>query len=158
MESSLKPNHLTPWTLAQIPFFKDMDKECLEVLSKKMQILNVKKDDLIISEGDEGKTMYFILEGTVTIFRKNYRRRTEYIYELNSPSYFGEMAIMDGGPRSASAAAKTNVVIAELNWDDVRYLFEDKPEIMCHIFRNIGNVISMRLRRSNSLYSCLARA
>jgi len=158
MESSLKFNHLTPRMLAQIPFFQEMEEEYLKMLSRRMQVLYINEGDLIISEGEEGKKMYFIIEGSVNVFRKNYKGQLEYIYELNAPSYFGEMAIMDGGPRSASVEAKTDLVLAELEWDDVRYLFDDKPEIMSYIFKNIGNVISMRLRRSNSLCSYLIRA
>lgn len=157
MESSSKLNRLTPQLLAQIPFFKDMENESMEMLSKKMQVHNIDKDNLIIAEGDSSKKMYFIIEGTVNVFRRNYKGRTENICELSSPNYFGEMSIIDGGPRSASVEAKTNVVLAELKWDDVRYLFEDRPEIMCYIFKNIGNTLSMRLRRVNSLYSHLTK-
>lgn len=156
MENFVKLQVLTPHMLAKIPFFKEMDTKDLQILSKKMQILNINEGDLIISEGDESKTMYFIIEGTVTVFRENYKNEAEYIYEMSAPSYFGEMAIMDGGPRSASVKAKTNTVLAELVWDDVRHLFEDRPEIMCYIFKNIGNVISIRLRIKNSISSSFA--
>lgn len=157
MENYLKLSRLTPQMLTRIPFFKEMDKEYIEMLSKRMQVNNIAKGNLIISEGDESKKMYFIIEGTVNVFRRNYKGRTENICELNASNYFGEMSIIDGGPRSASVEAKTNVVLAELKWEDVRYLFEDKPEIMCYIFKNIGNTLSMRLRRVNSLYSPLAK-
>lgn len=156
MLNSVKLRVLTPHMLAKIPFFMEMDTKDLEILSKKMRILNINEGDLIISEGDESKTMYFIIEGTVTVFRTNYKNKTEYIYEMNAPSYFGEMSIIDGGPRSASVQAKTNIVLAELVWDDVRDLFEDRPEIMCYIFKNIGNVISIRLRIKNSINSNFA--
>lgn len=157
MENYLKVNIPTPQLLIQIPFFKDMKNEYIEMLSKKMQVHHIDKGNLIISEGDESKKMYFIIEGTVNVFRKNYKGRTEAICELNAPNYFGEMSIIDGGPRSASVESKTDVVLAELKWDDVRCLFEDKPEIMCYIFKNIGNTLSMRLRRVNSLYSHFAK-
>lgn len=156
MENFVKLQVLTPYMLSKIQFFKEMDTKDLEILSKRMRILNINEGDLIISEGDESKAMYFIIEGTVTVFRENYKTETEYIYEMNAPSYFGEMAIMDGGPRSASVKAKTNTVLAELVWDDVRYLFEDRPGIMCYIFKNIGNVISIRLRIKNSISSSFA--
>lgn len=156
MQNFVKLQVLTPYMLAKIPFFKEMDAKDLEILSKKMRILNLNEGDLILSEGEESKTMYFIIEGTVTVFRTNYKNKTEYIYEMGAPSYFGEMSIVDGGPRSASVQAKTNVVLAELIWDDVRYLFEDRPEIMCYIFKHIGNVISIRLRIKNSINSNFA--
>lgn len=153
MESFLKSNRPTPQLIARIPFFKDLENEYIEMLSEKMQLINANKDDLLVSEGDAKKKMYFIIEGTVQVFRKNYKGRKENICELSAPNYFGEMSIMDGGPRSASVEAKTNVVLAELKWDDVKDLFENKPEIMCYIFKNIGNTLSMRLRRVNTLYS-----
>lgn len=157
MKNYLKLNRLTPKMLAQIPFFKDMGDEYIEMLAEKMQVHKLNKDDLIISEGDESKRIYFIMEGTVNVFRRNYKGRIENICELSTPNYFGEMSIIDGGPRSASVEAKTDVTLAELKWEDVRFLFEDKPEIMCYIFKNIGNTLSMRLRRVNSLYSHLAK-
>lgn len=155
MNSSSNPNTLTPKVLAQIPFFKDMENEYIEMLAEKMQIFNIDKGNLIISEGSSNQRMYFIIEGTVKVFRRTYKGKLEDICELSAPNYFGEMSIIDGGPRSACVKTETNVVLAELKWDDVRYLFEDKPEIMCYIFKNIGNTLSMRLRRVNSLYSHL---
>lgn len=155
MENYLKSNTIASNLIAQIPFFKDLKIEYIDMLSKKMQVFNADKGNLLVSEGDTSKRMYFILEGAVQVFRKNYKGRKENICELSSPNYFGEMSIIDGGPRSASVEAKTNVVLAELKWDDVKYLFEDKPEIMCYIFKNIGNTLSMRLRRVNTLYSHL---
>lgn len=157
MEGSLKFTTITPQLLAQIPFFKDLGNEYISMLAEKMQVYKAMEGDLIIYEGDASKKMYFIIEGTVKVFRKNYKGRPENICELSAPNYFGEMSIIDGGPRSASVEAKTKVVLAELKWDDVRYLFEDKPEIMCYIFKNIGNTLSMRLRRVNTLYSHLTK-
>lgn len=153
MEKFSKFTTLTPKLLAQIPFFKDLETEYIEMLSKKMQVINAEKGNLLIAEGSTSQRMYFIIEGTVRVFRKNSKGRTEDICELAAPNYFGEMSIIDGGPRSASVEAKTNTVLAELKWEDVKHLFNDKPEIMSYIFKNIGSTLSMRLRRVNSLYS-----
>lgn len=155
MDHSMNFDTPTRRLIAQIPFFKDLKIEYIEMLSEKMDVFNVNKGQLIISEGDTSKRMYFIIEGTVRVFRKTYKGQTENICELSAPNYFGEMSIVDGGPRSASVMANTNVMIAELKWEDVSYLFDDKPEIMCYIFKNIGNTLSMRLRRVNSIYSHL---
>lgn len=157
MDHSLKPDSINPQLLAQIPFFNELEHKYVEMLSQKMQIQKARKGSLIISEGDESKKMYFIIDGTVNIFRKNYKGRIENICELTAPNYFGEMSIIDGGPRSASVEAKTDVILAELKWDDVKCLFQNKPEIMCYIFKKIGSTLSMRLRRVNSLYSNLSK-
>lgn len=156
MDNSMRSNALAPKSLANIPFFKDMENEYIEMLAEKMQVFTADRGSLIISEGDTSQRMYFIIEGTVNVFRRTSKGRTENICELSAPNYFGEMSIIDGGPRSASVSANTEVKLAELKWDDVRFLFEDKPEIMCYIFKNIGTTLSMRLRRVNSLYAHLA--
>lgn len=142
--------------LAKIPFFSNLNNEYIEMLASKMQILKAKRNELIISEGTTSKRMYFILEGKVRVHRKNAQGKVEDICELEAPNYFGEMSIIDGGPRSACVSAQTPTVLAELKWDDVKDLFDDKPEIMCYIFKNIGSTLSMRLRRVNALYSHLA--
>lgn len=156
MENSMSSSSPTPKLLAGIPFFKDLEAEYIELLAEKMQIFSASKGNLIISEGDTSQKMYFIIDGTVNVFRKNCKGRMENICELTAPNYFGEMSIIDGGPRSANVQAKSDVTLAELKWEDVSHLFEDKPEIMCYIFKNIGTTLSMRLRRFNSLYSHLA--
>lgn len=155
MDHSMSSNAIKPKLLADIPFFKDLSNEYIEMLAEKMQVFSASRGDLIVSEGDTSKRMYFILEGTVKVFRKAYSGRIENICDLSSPNYFGEMSIIDGGPRSASVKAETNVLLAKLKWEDVKDLFEDKPEIMCYIFKNIGSTLSMRLRRVNTLYSNL---
>lgn len=157
MDNLFEYSTIPPRMLATIPFFQDLDHEYLEMLAEKMQVFEVKKDKLIIAEGDTSQKMYFILNGTVKVFRKTYQGKMEDICELGAPNYFGEMSIIDGGPRSASVSAKTDVVLAELKWDDVSHLFENKPEIMCYILKNIGSTLSMRLRRVNSLYAHLAK-
>ena len=140
MENSFTSKTLTPRQLARIPFFKELESQYAEMLCDKMLVIKADRNQLIISEGDISQKMYFIIEGTVKVFRKTYKGRTENICDLSESNYFGEMSIIDGGLRSASVKAETDVVLAELKWDDVRYLFEDKPEIMSYIFKNIGNL------------------
>lgn len=157
MENTYMSDTVTPQKLSQIPFFKDMNDEYVSLLSQKMRIIRVKKENLIISEGDTSQKMYFILEGSVAVFRKNYKGGIEKICELGSPNFFGEMTILDGGPRSASVASKTDVTLVVLDWNDIRNAFNDKPEIMSYIFKSIASTLSMRLRRLNSLYSNMRR-
>ncbi len=154
MYQTYKKLSITPKKLAEIPFFKDLKSEYISLLYEKIQMVNVAKDTLIIAEGDTTqKKMFFIIEGTVNVFRKANNGKNERICELSSPNFFGEMSIIDSGPRSASVEAKTDLLLAVLKWDDVKSLFDSKPEIMSYIFKNIACTLSMRLRRLNSLYS-----
>lgn len=156
MDDSIKGTTITPKILAQIPFFNDLKEEYIEMLSKRMHVIKASRGDLLIAEGATSQRIFFIIEGSVSVFRKNSKGRTEDICELAAPNYFGEMSIIDGGPRSASVKANADSVLAELKWDDIKDLFDNKPEIMSYIFKNIGSTLSMRLRRVNALYSHLA--
>ena len=153
MYHSFDKEVITPQSLARIPFFQNLKMEYIELLSEKINLCKLKEGTLIISEGDTTQKMYFIISGMVNVYRRTYKGKDETICTLSAPTYFGEMSIIDGGPRSASVAAKTDVVLAELKWEDMRYLFDDKPEIMSYIFKNIASTLSLRLRRLNGLYS-----
>lgn len=142
--------NLTPKEVAKIPFFKDLDQRYINQLADKFNVFNCPKGFKIVSEGDNSKRMFFILEGTVRVFKRKYNGIDETLCELKAPNYFGEMSIVDGGPRSADVEAGTKVILAELIWDDVKDLFDDKPEVMNYILKNIGHTLSMRLRKANS--------
>jgi CRP-like cAMP-binding protein len=67
----------------------------------------------IIREGDHGDTMYLIVDGEVDIVRGK-----EALAVLKSRDYFGEMSILDGEPRSASAVARTDCLLLRINQRD----------------------------------------
>ena len=95
----------------------------------------------IFEEGDIGDSLYLIVHGEVRIHSKG---RTLAI--LKDKDCFGEMAILDHEPRSASVSALSDVSALRLSHDDFYDILADKIEIARGIFK----VLSGRLREMNT--------
>ena len=75
----------------------------------------------IFREGDIGDRVYFVLEGTVHIFTQQDGKRTG-LNSLSEGEVFGELALLNQTPRSASVEAQSDVKVVEL-----------KPEVFCNL-------------------------
>ena len=91
----------------------------------------------IFSEGDAGDALYLVLEGKVRIHLGE-----KEIAALGERECFGEMALLDAAPRSASATALEPASLLKISREDFQEIMSDKPEIALGIIK----VLSRRLR------------
>lgn len=110
----------------------------------------VKKGDVIFRDGDSGQSMFIILEGQVEISKMLGDQETV-LAKLGAGSIFGEMAIIDGQPRSATATAITNAVLLEISREMFRRRLEEVPNWMQTFF----TIIVERLRSATRKQSIL---
>ena len=109
--------------------------------------------EYIFREGESAAYAYVIKSGTVEI-TKHSTAGEQVLAELAAPTIFGEMALIDGNPRSAGARANTDTVVTEVTADAfVKYL-KQNPEAGVRIMKNISN----NLRTSNQLVAKYERA
>jgi CRP-like cAMP-binding protein len=83
---------------------------------------------VIVAEGDRGKGFYVIEKGTATVTVEGLERTT-----LAAGAYFGEVAVIDGGPRSATIIAATRVSGLEIAPNTFRKLLDEDPTIAAAI-------------------------
>jgi CRP-like cAMP-binding protein len=93
--------------------------------------------ETIVAEGDPGDALYFVLDGRVRVHKAG---RT--VAELGAREVFGEMAILDPGPRSASVTALTDVTLLTIGRDDFDDIMRDRPEVPIGVIK----VLVRRLR------------
>jgi CRP-like cAMP-binding protein len=93
--------------------------------------------ETIFVEGDEGRHMYVVLEGTV---RLSVTGRT--LEKVARGGVFGEMALIDAAPRSATATALTDCTLAPVSSPRFKALIQENPEFALEIMR----VMAARLR------------
>ena len=74
----------------------------------------------ILSHQDESADVYFVAAGTVRVYIASIQGRTTVFRDIDAGGYFGEMAAIDGGGRSASVIARTNATVAKMPAGDVR--------------------------------------
>jgi CRP/FNR family cyclic AMP-dependent transcriptional regulator len=91
----------------------------------------------IIREGDVGESLYVVVEGRVEV-RKGEKR----LAELSEREVFGEMAVLDPGPRSATVNAVTDVTLLTIRREDFADIMAERHEIA----RGIIQVLTRRLR------------
>jgi len=97
-------------TLKKIPLFSDLNFQQLMKVLETIEVKSFNAGDLIIKEGEKGQEMYIVLSGKMQVFRENV-----VLNNLAPGAYFGEMALIDDAPRSATVKAmeKTKVIILE---------------------------------------------
>jgi CRP/FNR family cyclic AMP-dependent transcriptional regulator len=103
--------------------------------------------DVIFEEGSTGRELFVVLDGRIDIVKKNGASKTV-IVTLSKGEFFGEMAVIDGSARSAtavSAAPKTRVM--RINHARFVYLVSQQPAFALMVM----DALSKRLRASNAL-------
>ena len=104
-------------------------------------------DDVIIEEGSTGRELFVVLDGRVDIAKLDGGSRVV-IVSLGKGEFFGEMAVIDGSSRSASAiAAAPNTRVMRINHARFVYLVSQQPAFALMIM----DALSKRLRASNAL-------
>lgn len=130
--------------LRRIPLFASVHGEGLKRLADVVQEKAVKAGELIFAESDLGEEIYLVHRGAVEIFQSLVGRELD-IGLVREGGYFGEMAIIDELPRSASARAREDSVLLVLAKHDFRMAVQDYPDIALEVMKEL----SRRLRSAD---------
>ena len=110
--------------LGSVPLFNDLSKKDLEkILDRTKESFHV-AGDVVIDEGRAGIGFHLILEGKANVVRHG---RTA--AKLGPGEFFGEMALVDDGPRSATVVADSDLTTVVLSKWEFRPLLKDHPEM-----------------------------
>jgi CRP/FNR family cyclic AMP-dependent transcriptional regulator len=129
---------LAPATLLKsVSLFVDTPDEALNELVKSLVQVKASYGEVIFHKGDPGDSLYIIASGKV---RVHDGERT--LNDLGVLEFFGEMSILDPGPRSASVTALEETRLYRLGQDALYDLMSHRPEVL----RAIIHILSQRLR------------
>ena len=103
--------------LAAIPFFAGLDPEALDRLAGTMRSRRFRRGEVIFHLGDPGDALFVIVTGDVKISLPSETGEEAILATLGPGEVFGELALLDGAPRSASATALSATEIVELPRD-----------------------------------------
>ena len=108
-----------------------------EVLAS-AQVIEVKPDEAIIVEGDESYDIFLIRSGSMVV-EKMIGGKPVFLSYVPAGTYYGEMALIDGGRRSATVRAAIKSEVVRLNGDVFRQLLARKPQLMAKIQADMAN-------------------
>ncbi len=135
--------------LRSIPMFESLGDQDLEELASGLTERRLAAGELLFEAGDAGNAMYLVAEGTVNIHLPGDQATRVSLADLSVGAYFGEVALFDDKPRSASAQAQTPTVLLELGRDVLTAYLEKRPRAAMAILRTM----SERLRQTNAMLS-----
>jgi len=112
--------------------FKDLTDSDIELLAIPTKIKHFTKGEKIIAQGEENYALYIIIGGTVSILSKNKTSASDSIRlkDLHEGEYFGEMSLLTGEKRSATAIAENEVSLLEIEPTDMLPLIKKNPKLM----------------------------
>lgn len=111
-------------TLAQIPLFSGVKRKELKKLGKRMTERSFNEGDEITREGESGIGFFVIEDGNASVSIDGKIVRT-----LGPGEYFGEIALIDSGPRSATIVASTDLRCQGITAWEFRPFIEQHPEV-----------------------------
>ena len=136
--------------LDEIDFFDGVPKHDLEQLRPLLKLREFKTGEAICREGDPGDKMWLLVKGSVSVrLDVADNRVSRRITSLTRGTVFGEMALIEGAPRSATIVADEDVACYELNGKDFGLLLREKPAIAATVMRNTARELARRLRRTS---------
>lgn len=136
--------------MQQMPVFGAIGGEAIEFLLEPAPVVQVAAGGFFCREGDLADGMYVLESGRVTV-SKSWRGHQLLLRRLGQGDCFGEMALLDLSPRSASVRADEDCSAIRITPDNLLRLFEHDAEQFALIQMNIGRELSRRLRITDEL-------
>jgi CRP-like cAMP-binding protein len=143
--------------LGQCPLFVGFHEGQLESLLKMVQINEFEPGETIVEEGTLGDSLFVLIDGAVDVEKTTPDGPPLVLITLdNRGVFFGEMAIVDVRPRSATVRAKVKTRLISVTKDTLYILFDEYPELMILVLANIAKVLAERLRSVDETMSVLS--
>src|SRR3954453_8509996 len=127
--------------------FEGIRPELLEEVAHELRIVQLNEGEVIFREGDPGDSLYLVGAGSVQISKRGRGGNQETLAFIESGNFFGEMALLDGEPRSAMATAAEKTVLATVTEETFQHILELAPN---RLHMNFLRSVSERLRQVNS--------
>ncbi len=133
--------------LAEVPLFAQIKADELDLVASALRPHQYRAGEMIFHEGDAGTALYIIEEGEVKIVLGSPEGKEAVLGLLGRGDFFGELALLDGLPRSADAVAASPTRLLILNREDFLRLLAAHPGVAAGLLA----ALSRRLRRTDQL-------
>lgn len=136
----------------QVPMFVGLSDDELAALVADFMPRRFRQGETIFLQGDIGQTLYLIGQGQVRIYTQALSGQETSLVYYNAGDLFGELALIDELPRSASASAVTDTLVLMLGRERFRYHLRTLPQLSLNFMR----ALSVRMRYTNRQVDLLA--
>lgn len=135
--------------LAMAPLFRALTPDELGEIVAISKVLRVKDGVTVVEEGDAASAMYVLVEGNVDVRKSLPGGESTRLATLKAPTVFGEMALIDRHPRSATVVTKTDAVLFQINLAAFNRLRDAFHPAAFKVLREVAPLMCGRLREIN---------
>ena len=115
--------------LGAVPFFSFLDEVERKKLADVASLHGFNAGEMIIREGDPGRSVYVVLSGRVKVFSRDYKGNEFELAILEKSQFFGEMSFLTGKPRPAYMVACETTTLMELSYTSMKELVQENPAV-----------------------------
>jgi hypothetical protein len=127
---ALVPQEPSVGEVVRSPLFSDFSAGELIAVMGGLELLTFDAGDIIITEGEPGRSLFVVSSGRVKAFVRNPAGRHVQIREMDEGSFFGEISILKGGARTATVTAATRVDLLELDRETLDGITAKYPRVL----------------------------
>ncbi len=149
-EAAFTGSNEKPLELHEIGLFRERKPETLQALEARMTKRTCRSGEKIFARGDTDDTLYLIRRGSVRIMLQLDATQWRHVATFGRGNFFGELAFLDGRPRSADAVAETDVDLYALSRREFDALAEEHKRMAIALLEELARVLAMRLRDVNA--------
>jgi len=138
------------FALKHIDLFRGLGPEDVHALETIAHSFVFEPGQALLREGEPGRLFFVIAQGSASVSLRLGGGRSVRVATIGAGATVGELALLDGGPRSADVIADERCVCYAFSIDEVAALGESKPALLAHLFANLARDLSERLRGANA--------
>jgi uncharacterized membrane protein len=129
-----------PDYLANITMFENLNEDDRIALANVVDELKVPEGHLLFEAGDPGDSLFTVRMGQIELFIKDTVGQKIVLHAAQPGDMFGELAMLDSGPRTATALALVDSEVLMLDRDDLILLFKRKPEAALQMLASLSGL------------------
>ena len=133
--------------LSEVPLFAGLSEGDQAVIAQHLDVVQVPASQRVFNRGDPGGALFIVAEGEVEIFVEDTTGQKIVLETAGPGSYFGELSLLDGQPRSAHAMATRDTRLLRVDRADLTKLFQVHPASAMDLLTVMGR----RLRETDRL-------
>lgn len=143
--------------LGETRLFPHVDLADREALAARLTERRLRKGQILFRDGESGEEMFLVREGHIVISKPVTGGVEQVLSRAGVGDWFGEMALFDRSPRSATIQAETDVTLLVLNRSSLQQLTDANPRAAASFFHALVLVFIERLRASSELVAEVTR-
>lgn len=137
--------------LENAQMLRDFEWTQINALAAYVQLYRAAPGAVLFREGDRGDFMCIVLEGKLEVHKEDNQHIDKTVTTIFPGRSLGEMTIVDGEPRSATAVAIEPTTVAVLTQENFLLIMRDKPALSAKLLLKIARLLSQRLRLTSGI-------